>query len=769
MALPPLPEAAPSREDRLGALHPFTNDICASWREAVTADDLCAPLHERALEELKALAEEGRVMLLNAPRAGHGKTHLLGRVAGVMAERALVATLPWQSPEALTWPATGRGILADLARSGGRPNGLQRACGGICAVLLRRLIQVGRIPSTDPVQALQVLSKDPMQLFSESGPARVIGDWFRRHFDQLRRPLAEASAVEGLEEVESWIAAMFDYVTQGAPAGLVALQSHMEVESATQVLRFIKLLSIWKPVVLVADHMDGLYRDSSAGQTAARMALELSTVPGVRLVLSLNQDLWDTSFGRNLPSAFEDRLTARSVSLRGLDEADARKLVELRLRDSKVDERDAAEFMQFLDLDRFFMGRPLGSVSARGLLRHAATQWRAFVHSGPVQPTVDHGSPGSLFDEGEDAEPLPTFDAGDEAEIQRMVAVLAHDAKGEQVDVSRADFPQDAAPPMASIVPVVAQAAATITAAPLAAPQAPAAEPMIHLPEPEQMEAESFLREPDAVQAPAAYKPAPSIAQGSTQNNFQKLRQMLSKLKVATDSIPLPDKHVAEATVRNAMANHVPVTPSAVLPNPAAQGQVPQDLLLRFDVLRAVFIKDSLQSGVDWQTLNELVRLAGKRFTVVHYDEVELPGLSGRSLPRWSMQGVEVVFGLEDFKDASYWKTVSSFVAGRVAELAASASAVSQAPPQLKLVVCKTDADMPHLSALIEAEIIPPSLRTLLDAVHLDSRTLASLKAMRQLIREAESGELSTNDPSAVLGALASELDFFWKRLIRPL
>jgi hypothetical protein len=53
------------------------------------------------------------------------------------------------------------------------------------------------------------------------------------------------------------------------------------------------------------------------------------------------------------------------------------------------------------------------------------------------------------------------------------------------------------------------------------------------------------------------------------------------------------------------------------------------------------------------------------------------------------------------------------------------------------------------------------------DIVHLDNRSLASLYAMRQLVREAEAGELSVNDPTAVLGALASELDFFWKRVTR--
>lgn len=775
------PVGASHRDAALDALHPFTSDICASWRDASADEAHSAPLHQRALDELKALADEGRVVLLNAPRAGHGKTHLLGRVAGLMADSAVVTTLPWQSPEALSWETTGRGIISDLSQSGGRPNSLQRVCAGVAASLLRKLIQLGRIPSTDPAQALQVLAKDPMQLYTDAGPARVIGDWFRRHFDQLRRPLAEASGVEGHEEVEAWVGAMHDYATQVNPTSLAAMQLLMSVHSQDQVLRFVKLVGIWKPLVLVADHMDGLYRDAGAGQVAARMALELANIPTVRLVLSLNQDLWDTSFGRNLPSAFEDRLTARSISLRGLDETGARKLVELRLHEAGVAAEPASAFLDFLDLGRYFMGRPLGSVSARGLLRHAASQWRAFVTSPPspekARPAPEHQET-LLRDDLENGDPLPTFDAGDEAEIQRMVAVLQHDAQGEQVPISHAEVEPDPAPPTQSIIPEAAHVppAATPlpTAAPLAAPPAPESPPLIQLLQPAQVEPESFL---GSAAATPAHPQAPSATplREAPQNSFQKLRHMLSKLKVATDSVPLPDSVQAQAAVAAvgtavaAAAPHIHGAPApAAAPHPASNGDADHGLLARFETLRSGFLAEPAPTHVDWQTLNELIRLAGKRFTVVHYDEVELPGLSGRSLPRWSLHGMEIVFGLDDFTDERYWKTVSSFVAGRTAEIAATAAAVNEAPPQLKLDVFKADADGGQLSTLIKDEVIPPAVRMLVDTVHLDNRTLASLKAMRALVREAESGQLSTNDPSAVLGALATELDFFWKRLIRP-
>ncbi len=736
---PELPDRVAARKTALGLLQPFSNDIVASWREASTDEEHVVPMHEGALTDLRTLAVEGRVILLNAPRAGLGKTHLLGRVAEAMRNDAIVVALPWSSAEGLAWEGTGRGLLNDLYRNGSNPSSLEKVCSGVCATLLRRLIQVGRIPSTDPAQALRVLAQDPMDLFRENGPAKVIGDWFRRHFDQLRKPMAEIAALDNQDEVEAWLVAMFEHLAKPGLPTLAVMLRLIEQEASAQVPRFLKLATIWRPLVLVADHLDGLYRDPQAGQTVARMILELTGLGSVRLVLSMNQDLWDTTFGRNLPSAFEDRLTARSLSLRGLDSAEARNLVLLRLRESKVEAEHGYEFLRFLDLERFFLGRPLGSVSARGLLRHAAIQWRFFVQgdSGFEKSTLDSNNV-SLNGVSPEEDPLPFFESDDNDDFKRMAESLAHDAKGEQIDISGANLPPAPLPPRpANIVPIQ-QDSATI-------------------------EAESFLQEPDEVTdflaAPEISLPAGrSLLSEHPQNNFQKLRNMLAKIKVSTDSVPLA------AGVLTSTAAAAPM----LAPNPSPTHVVPpveQSLQTRFEIIRGEL--SGHPPRMDWHVLAELIRLAGKRFAVVHYDEVELPGLLGRSLPRWSLQGMEIVFGLEDFSDERYWKTVSSFLAGRIAELKASTASINESAPELKLVVFKSEVEGGALSSLLKDDTVPPAVRPHVDIVHLDNRSLASLYAMRQLVREAEAGELSVNDPTAVLGALASELDFFWKRVTR--
>ncbi|MCE9518793.1 MAG: hypothetical protein K8R87_04420 [Verrucomicrobia bacterium] len=564
------------------------------------------------------------------------------------------ATLPWQTPEGATWEAIGRGVIDDLVRG----NQLQSVCGGVNATLLRRLIQTGRIPSTDPAQALHVLGQNPMELFSPTGSARVIGDWFRKHFAQLSRTLADIASLDSAAAAEAWLRAMFEYLEKPDAASLAALQNLAAHDSALQVPRFLRLAAAWKPVVLIADHMDAFYRDPAAGVTLARYALELASIPAVHVVLSMNQDLWDTSFGPQLPSALEDRLNARGVSLRGLTDKDAQAIIDLRLREAGV----------------------------------------------------------------RDDEHL-----GAEDELRQLAESLAREPQGQHVDIANA--------PAAPVHPVDSQAVSEIAS-------------------------ESFLSDaPTAMTAPAEPPLAPAVARSRESEdqraNFQKLRQMLAKLRVATGSVPPPSASSAAPKLEEP-----PVDLALESTEPL------QDLRVRFEELRREMAQLP-PPRMDCEALGTLVRVAGRRFPVVRYDEVELPGLSGRSLPRWSLQGMEIVFGIEDFADSRFWKTISSFVAGRVAELGELAAQTGDTSPQLKLVIFKGDVETPTLNSLLADETIPGVIRQNVDVVHLDPRSLCQLHAMRQVIRESDSGALHTNATS-VLAALANELDFFWKRVTRP-
>ena len=789
----------------LDYIQPFGHDVCATWRDALHGSEV--PMNEGALQSLRVLEAEGRVTLLNAPRAGHGKTHLLGRVARRLQEDAIVAGLPWLSLEGLTWTGTGLGILQDLAKAGARPTQLQKVGGGLLATLLRRLIQTGRIPSTDPVQAMRVLSQDPMQLFMEGGSAGVIGAWFRRHFDQLAKPLAESSGLDGTDAVEGWLRGFFNYLEDPSSATLAALERRMEKNSAVEMARLVRLITTWKPLVLVADHMDGLYRDPEAGVAIARMSLALVSMSGVHVVLSMNQDLWETTFGGQLPSALEDRLNACSVPLRGPTVKEAQDLVFMRLDDAGVSEVHSRSFVSFLDLERFFIGRAVGSVSARGLLRHAAQAWRHWLKSGapiipPRRPEEPEIPPGSFLLEDAEAlgiapapsgggyapappsrperppEAFPSFldesgegDDDNEDELKALAAHLAQDAGGRVVDLSSgpgtlAPVGKSPPPSVVNFIPVARSAQES----PPTERQNPAVQPP-PLP-PRNLEAAASPEESPASLHEGVDQGADSHHAGmetgeAESAEVQRARQSTPiRIRPAGSMSPTQTDIFAPSLPPSASQGvysngHGSVSSSDTAAHTDAQ------LRDRFEEARQEASRSGRTAQMELPVLSDLVRLAGKRFPVVNFDEIELPGLLGRSLPRWSMQGMELIFAIEEFTDTRYWKTVSTYVAGRLAELQVQAAQSGEQPSQLKLIVFKSDLEGPGLNTLLQNEVIPSSLRSLIDAVHLDARSLASLYAMHQLVRDTETGSLQA-DANAVLGTLANELDFLWKRLTRP-
>lgn len=189
-------------------------------------------------------------------------------------------------------------------------------------------------------------------------------------------------------------------------------------------------------------------------------------------------------------------------------------------------------------------------------------------------------------------------------------------------------------------------------------------------------------------------------------------------------------------------------------------------LLGRYEALRLQMAAEAVSQPLDYTKLADLIRLAGKRFPLVRFSEHELPGMTGRYAMCWSLQGLEIVFGLANFADGSYWRTLAGFAAGRLAELKQDAHTTGLAAPKLKITTFKTDREQQSWTILQHSTAFPAELKPHVDAIHLDTQNVAALYAMQRIIKESESGALQAT-PAQVMSVLARELDFFWKRVTR--
>lgn len=701
-------------------------------------------MNAEVLGQLSAAVEQpgsGPLVLLTAPRAGYGKTHLLGRLAAAaVAQQAVMVPLAFRTGDSLTLATVFRRGVEALGQAAGERahwTRLREIHAGVVAALVHSLIEEGLLVCANQEQALRVLSGDAVDIFDQEGSAQLIGDWLRKYRSQLIQPLAGLAAryIPVRQEVlSSWIEAMLEHAAEGGVAGMAALNElavAADEECGTPV--WLRLVSLWRQPVLLVDHLDGFYRNPEAGVTIASLLMDLADSHGVHVLLSLNQDVWQATFGHHLPSALEDRLTHSQVLLRGLNAEEAGALVALRLRAAGIDEKEAGEFGEFLAIDRFFLGRPLRSVSARAFLRHAARQWDIFKSSAHLPtdlPMFREGGQSGGGD-GESADSAPLMSVMGSPEPPAKLPSIFDSDTGTYVKAMAAGL----------------------------------AEPKAALPQDEE-------QEPPAGPEPGKWSNPPSdedLEHGGTPPSadaFVKLREMLSRLRQPSVSA---GSAYAEATVDDGAATEEESpTAVAVLDQETAGDVRPKadPLLGRFEALRLQMSAEAESQPLDFNKLADLIRLAGRRFPLVRFSEHELPGMTGRFAMAWSLQGVEILFGLAPFSDRSYWRTLSSFAAGRLADLASDRDQREGSAADLKLVTFKADREQAGYQAMLDAGVIPDALRSRLDTVHLDSGSVASLYAMQRIIKEAENGSLQV-EPAQVMSALARELDFFWKRVTR--
>jgi len=741
---PPSPSFSPSGRP---AQNPFLEDVCTTPFDVVeerSVSGLNRDVVQRVAEAVEDLAAvPGKpLLLLTAPRAGYGKTHLLGRVAAAAGNQSVAMPLMFRSDVEVTWSGVSLEALDTLRQMPGRVEDwprLREICTGIFTSLIVRLIRSGRLPCANREQAMKVLSEDPTALFREGSSAKLIGDWLRKHFGQLRKPLAElARQVPGAGVMDVWVDALFAASNHGTPP---ALDEVVKLASGSReaFALWLRLVALWHPAVLFVDHLDGFYRMEKSGLRIATMLLELAGMEGVHVVLSLNQDVWQATFAHHLPSALEDRLTASQFLLRGLTSADAAELARMRLAAAGVNVEERCKFERFLNIGRYFNGRPVGSVSARAFLRHLAQQWDLFQN---LQVRGEDPSASALIDpeplaELESLEP-PSTQADPLPDVPLFGAEDAH-------------FLRNAASALAEPAPAMVNTPFSVAPAQPPAPAPVLAEPSSPF----------VMAEPPAPTATNGMVPQ-AFAQPQAPNALEKLRDMMDRLRQqTTGAAPVVGAAAAMAAAGQAVAR--PPEPS---PEPApvsAAALSPQDALVaRFEALRMQMLAEAESSPLDLAKVEHLIRLAGKRFPLVKFDEIELPGLPGKTAPRWSLQDQEIFFGTGAFNDRSYWRALAQVIAGRMAVPGEPGRA-----PGLKLVAFKSDRETMGWTALLGSDAFPSGIRQVIEALHLDTRSLAALYAMQRMIGEAEAGALNAT-PAQVMSVLARELDFFWKRVTRP-
>ena len=325
--------------------HPFQAYFESFGRPSPAhAKSVNLPAYQALCETLSVPLEHGgRCLLLRAPRAGYGKTHLLSRVrqhfgpshefiplqagAGSRIDAASV------TDDALRW-------LTLLVPAAGALCGLDWVVRRLFSLALLPLVRSGEVPCLDREATLTSLTDRPLETFDFHHPAALSAHWTRDNFGVLGPRLSlELAQLTGCppRAVGFWVDAMFRFaVTPIDHPGRVdtLFQTALseccgEGAALERLATLLTLVGLLTRVVLVADDLEGFSADPAA---ALRLAWFLGSLrqsaERLDLIVSLNRDVWESAFAPRLSGGLAERLAEVIVELEPLTHTDQVALLE---------------------------------------------------------------------------------------------------------------------------------------------------------------------------------------------------------------------------------------------------------------------------------------------------------------------------------------------------------------------------------------------------------------------------------------------------------
>lgn len=329
---------------------------------------------------------EGHCILLRAPRAGHGKTHLLSRLQHEFGEsHRFIPLHPIGGCRIDASTVLGdalRGLLCELPGTDGLTR-LDLVARRLFSAALQPLVESGEVPCEDREGALLALHNRPTETLDFHDPGAMTAQWAKESFELLAPRLALGLSQQNglsLQEVSLWLDALFAFSTtpiRGAGRAQALTESVTGVaEPHERLATLLGLLSSIQRVVLVADELEGFPRDDTAAFRFASFLCSIrQSAHRTDLILSVNRDVWENTFLPHLSSGLADRLSEVVVELGSLDREGMLAVIESRLPGQGRRILDAIDQGAIPDF-------------ARGIIRKAADVFDGRTGSGTPEATL---------------------------------------------------------------------------------------------------------------------------------------------------------------------------------------------------------------------------------------------------------------------------------------------------------------------------------------------------------------------------------------------
>lgn len=622
----------------------------------------------------------GRVFLVTAAEAGYGKSHLVARARDQLGTVASTLFLPFDRSRPATWPVALSSVLrqfSTLSRSRHLPMSLlEELSRFFLARLLLGGLASGAVKRRDcPEEPARIEAEYP-HLLSPHSDSKLLS-WLDQHAPDL----AHASDPElsrrlgmGTVELGFWVRLSID-VNLREESSLDRLRGLSNGEARERLLQLLRIATLHRPVMLVADGLDGFHRSGTAGMEIAEIVNGIrEKVPRSITLVCVNDDIWSSVFAGELPSAWRDRLDGEPLRLHSIGSEAAMDLVRFRLRRTRLSDEAAACFAKRV-ADEFRWSEGETPLSPRKALRQASELWNREAKSYFEHPAEEDDLPS----------PAKEKEVADERFADRGASVPPR---------------QETSAPMPPPLP-----ASPISEPSLAAPPAQARDmdlagidsiindirgtgKTVVSESPEQRFSEAAA--PPKTSAPAAPAPPPP----------------------ANDPLPIPSSFFAGL--------HASSAPSTVAPPPAPLTRAALEQIL---AQRERELLAGAGLTLDLERLGRFIRAVGAKHPALGQREERYP--SSRTIClRWSARGHSVLTGFESPRNAYFWNNLlqQSLASNRHEKIAAFSHPSEPFDPSLF-------ASFGFSPAVIQGRI---------DVIGMNDRELAMIYAAERTLHDYE-------------------------------
>ena len=330
--------------------------------------------------ESRDSAQLGKTILVTAPRAGYGKSHLAARLRQHLRSAATTLTLPLDPSRPVAWPVGLSSILRQFyqetgTRSGANSQFEETGRFLLAQVVLSQIAGGNLNPNDCPADEARLRSEFVEIFSSESSPKMLA--WIDKRASDLSREASPGFLRQlGLSrnELGFWIRLIIDFNLRGDGA-LDPLRGLSNGEARERLLQWLRIATFYRPILIVADGLDGFFRSETAGMEIAGMLTGIrESVPRSITLVSMNEDVWESVFENRLPSAWIDRITGETERLRPIDPESASEMIRQRLEKTNMNPVGIQRFLDRIETDHLWIDSET-RLYPRGVIRQARDLW----------------------------------------------------------------------------------------------------------------------------------------------------------------------------------------------------------------------------------------------------------------------------------------------------------------------------------------------------------------------------------------------------------